>query len=73
MPAIDRPDPPASLETVEELCASFKQTPDEWLMYLRNCDQYMLHLERSLNTIQKEKDSQEKLAQTAISERNRII
>ena len=70
---MDRPDPPASPETVEDLCASFEQTPDEWLMYLRNCDQYMLHLERSLNSIQKEKDSQEKLAQTAISERDGII
>ena len=66
---MDRLDPLTAPETSKDLCASVSQNPDKWLMYLRNCDQYMSYLESSCE----EKDTQEKLAHVAISEQDRII
>ena len=42
-------------------------------MYLRNCDQYMLHLESNFKSLRTEKNSQERAAQASISERDGII
>ena len=70
---MNRPDPPAATETVEELSSSFATKPDEWLIYLRNSEQYMLYLEGKLESTRVEKDTQERAAQASISERDGII
>lgn len=66
---MERPTPPATPETIEDFRDSVNKDTSEWLMYLRNSDQYMRHLEIVLG----EKEAQIKTAQTEISERDGVI
>lgn len=54
---------------MESLLASVSEDPGEWLMYLRNCDQYMRHLEAGWE----EKRAQEQLSQTALNKKDGVI
>ena len=66
---MERPIPPAIPETIEDLRASVNEDPGEWLMYLRNSDQYIQHLESE----SQEKHAQEQLAQIAVNKRDGVI
>jgi hypothetical protein len=66
---MEHPIPPATPETMEDLLASVNEDPGEWLIYLRNSDQYMRHLESEYE----EKHAQEQLSQTAIIKRDSVI
>ena len=66
---MDRPEPPATLDSAEALVAEVRNNPDGWLLYLRNSHQYMQNLEGSLSAAR----AAEQEHQTSIAEREGII